>query len=97
VSLPAHAWGRGRGTVYLVSLLRTRSLPVFSVLPTPPQLSLHLVDNRPFSAHDTRGAMLRVPRAQKLNTKKNVELVADQEVFGQHADKMTLKSRLVGY
>jgi len=40
---------------------------------------------------------LPVQPAQKLNTKKNVELVADQEVFGQHADKMTLQSRLVGY
>jgi hypothetical protein len=32
--------------------------------------------------------MLPAPRAQKLSTQMNVELVMCQEVFGQHADRM---------
>ncbi len=40
--------------------------------------------------------MLPVPRAQKLNTKMNVELVVGQEVFGQQADGITSQP-LYGY
>lgn len=40
--------------------------------------------------------MVPVPRAQKLNTKMNVELVGGQEVFGQQADGITSQP-LYGY
>src|SRR5215475_10927940 len=41
----------------------------------------------PLSAHETRGAMLPAPRAQKLSLQINVALVDSQEVCGRYADE----------
>ena len=43
---------------------------------------------RPLSVHDVKEAILLLQRVQKLGTQMNVELVAVQEVFEQHANRI---------
>jgi hypothetical protein len=51
---------------------------------------------RPLSAHETRGAVLPVSRAQKRSPPINIALVVCQEVLGQHADRLVSPPPVVG-
>jgi hypothetical protein len=60
--------------------------------------SIHTVDaNRPFCAHEPRGAMLLVDRVRKLSAQMNVELRVGEEVFGQRADRIASQPHRAGH
>jgi hypothetical protein len=44
----------------------------------------------PLSAHAMREVMLPAERVRKLSPQMNVKLVGDLEIFGRHADGITL-------
>src|SRR5262245_52759206 len=68
-------------------LLKAKKLRESNIVTAAVSLGNRMTNSiRPFSAHETCGAMLPAPRAQKLSLQINVELLGSQEVCGRYTD-----------